>query len=271
MALSQLCEDISLKMDSKLFTCSVFIDLAKAFDTVDHGILIAKLANYGIRGVPAELIKSYLGDRCQTTVSNGTKSDPKVVTCGVPQGSILGPLLFSLYINDIPNVSSFHISLFADDACLLLSNSCPQRLEFFVNNELIKVNDWLKVNKLSVNYNKTNYIIFTKRKAKFKFNIKLEGHTIERVTNIKYLGVILNEKLHWAPHIHHIKNKISKSAYLISKLRHYVNLDTLKMVYYSLVYSHLIYCITSWGGAPTTVLQPILVLQRKIIRMMTFS
>ena len=109
-------------MEKNLVTCSVFIDLSKAFDTVDHAILLSKLNSYGIRGLANNLFKNYLDQRLQVTVVNGVRSTIKKVTCGVPQGSILGPLLFLLYVNDLPNVSLFDVRLFADNACLLLSN-----------------------------------------------------------------------------------------------------------------------------------------------------
>ena len=271
MALSQLCETLTNNIENKLITGAIFVDLAKAFDTVNHKCLLDKLYWYGIRGLPAKLLLSYLSDRTQATCTNGTKSSYKNVNCGVPQGSILGPLLFLLYINDLPNVSLFDVRLFADDACLLLDNKYPNLLELNINNELIKINNWMKVNKLSINYKKTNFMIFTRRRSNFTYRLQLEGQTLERVNSFKYLGVILSEKLSWTAHIGHLVTKISRASYIISKLRHYVDLNSLKMIYYSLVYPHLIYCITSWGKAPISVLQPLEILQRKLIRIMTNS
>ena len=129
----------------------------------------------------------------------------------------------------------------------------------------------MKVNKLSINYKKTNFMIFTRRRSNFTYRLQLEGQTLERVNSFKYLGVILSEKLSWTAHIGHLVTKISRASYIISKLRHYVDLNSLKMIYYSLVYPHLIYCITSWGKAPISVLQPLEILQRKLIRIMTNS
>ena len=205
------------------------------------------------------------------TLVNGKKSRSGNINCGVPQGSILGPLLFLLYINDLPNASSFDVRLFADDACLLLDDKNPLFLEQRVNLELTKINNWMKINKLSINYSKTNYIIFTKKLKKQNYNIHIDGNTLEKVTSTKYLGVVISEKLKWTPHIDHITSKISKSSYILCKLRHYVNLDTLKMLYYSLVYPHLIYCISSWGGASNSTLEPLNVLHRKILRIITHS
>ena len=143
MALSQLSEYLSSKLENKLFTCSIFIDLKKAFDTVNHTNLLSKLYFYGIRGLPAKLLHSYLSNRSQATLVNGYKSLPSEVKCGVPQGSILGPLLFLIYINDLARVSSFDVRLFADDACLILDDKNPKRLQNNINHELIKINNWM--------------------------------------------------------------------------------------------------------------------------------
>ena len=147
MALSQLSETITNRIENNLITSAIFLDLAKAFDTVNHKFLLDKLYCYGIRGLPAKLLESYLNNRTQSTCTNGKKSSSSNVNCGVPQGSILGPLLFLMYINDLPNVSSFDVRLFADDACLLLDNKCPNSLQSNVNVELNKISNWLKVNK----------------------------------------------------------------------------------------------------------------------------
>ena len=129
----------------------------------------------------------------------------------------------------------------------------------------------MKDNKLTINYSKTNYIIFTKKSTSHNYNISIENNVLERVKNTKYLGIILNEKLKWGPHIEHLCKKISKSSFILCKLRHYVNFNTLRMLYYSLVYPYLDYCISSWGGAPRSTLEPISILQRRIIRIITFS
>ena len=148
-------------MDNGKFSCGVFIDLKKAFDTVNHEILLAKLENYGIRGVINSWFRSYLTDRKQTTEVNNVVSEAETTLCGVPQGSVLGPLLFLLYINDIYKSSSlFSFYLFADDTSIILTNNNLKELETLVNCELGNVNDWLKANKLSLNIKKLNFVIF---------------------------------------------------------------------------------------------------------------
>ena len=139
----------------------MFLDLKKAFVTVNHQIFLAKLEKYGIRGLPLQLLESYLNNRLQYTftVVNNTKSKFNHVTCGVPQDSTLGPLLFLIYTNDMPLVSNFNTKLFANGTVLTLTNSCPRLLYKNVNSELVKINEWLKLNKFSLNINKTKFMV----------------------------------------------------------------------------------------------------------------
>ena len=241
----------------------MFIDLAKAFDTVDHEILLSKMHKYGIRGLAGDLLRSYLTGRSQTTRANGKTSEPGRVTCGVPQGSILGPLLFNIYINDLATASDLTVRLYADDACLTFSHNNLTFLQNKLNKELNLISDWLKVNKLSVNYSKSNYLIFSNTKHKHKFDIKMNENTLKQVHDINYLGVCLEESLTWKKHLEAVQTKISKASYLISKIRHYVDLATLKILYYSLVFPHINYCITVWGGTYKSSLLPIIRLQKK--------
>ena len=271
IALAQICENLSNKMDSDKITCSVFLDLQKAFDTVDHAILLQKLYSYGIRGIAAKLLHSYLSNRQQVCIVNGQKSSSKQIICGVPQGSILGPLLFLLFINDLPEVCNFEVRLFADDACLIYSDVNPTNLQINVNNELARVDEWMKTNKLSINYSKSNYIIFTRKKSQTNYNIDIQGNRLQRVSQTKYLGVIINEKLKWNDHVDYISKKISKGCYIISKIRYFVQKFTLRMLYFSLIQSHLNYCIATWGGAPKSTLNQLIVLQKKVIRIITYS
>ena len=271
MALTQIIEEISENMQNGKITCSVFLDLAKAFDTVDHQTLITKLYNYGVRGLPAKLIENYLKNRTQITLINNIKSNKEYITCGVPQGSILGPLLFIIYINDIIKSSNFKVNLFADDACLVYSCNDAKNLENNVNLELTKINTWRKLNKLSVNFSKSNYIIFTNKKNKHNYTIKMDKNTLARTEDIKYLGVIIDHKLKWKKHVNHITKKTAKVSYILSKIRHFVDISTLKTLYYSLLHPHLNYCLTAWGAAPNSTLKPLIVFQKKVLRIMTFS
>ena len=160
-ATSTIHDKIIKNIDNVLYTCCIFLDLSKAFDTVNHTILLWKLHHYfGIRGTALHLIESYLSNRYQYTNVQGHYSNKLKTTTGVPQGSCLGPLLFLLYIDDLPLASEFDTTLYADDTALLLSDRDLNSLKYKVNNELNKVDFWLRMNKLSLNYSKTNYIIY---------------------------------------------------------------------------------------------------------------
>ena len=152
-------------LDNRLTTCSIFLHLAKAFDTIDHNIFVHKLEKYGIRGLLLNLIKSYLTNRKQSSLVYGIKSGSNEILCGVPQGSALGPLHFIININDLPQANKFRVRLFADDTNLTLSHSQPQTLQASVNEKLSKINCWMSINKLSINYNTTEYLVVTNRKS----------------------------------------------------------------------------------------------------------
>ena len=178
-ALLDIVSQVQLNMDRGLFSCGIFIDLKKAFDTVDHSILLGKLHHYGIRGVIHDWFSSYLTDRTQVTQIGHNNSDKVNTLCGVPQGSVLGPLLFLIYINDIYNSSdklSFY--LFADDTNLLYADKTLKSLEAVVNTELAKIYNWLTANKLSLNLKKSNFVIFHQyqKRINFQVNLKIFDH-----------------------------------------------------------------------------------------------
>ena len=265
-AVLKLCDELSSNFNTKSITCTVFLDLRKAFDTINHKILLQKLSFYGIRGVALKLFESYLESRSQYCIVNCTKSTKKLITCGVPQGSVLGPLLFLVYVNDINLVSNFKINLFADDSCLSLSNKSAVNLEKNVNNELNKIDLWLKTNKLSLNIEKTSYIIFTNRKLQHNFKITIGSATIKRQSQTKYLGIILDEHLTWTPHIQMLQKKMASAVWALSRLRNVASTKTLRTVYFGLVHSKLQYCISCWGASPPSKLLKVKSLQKRALR-----
>ena len=193
LALIQITERIRESIDNKKFGCGIYIDLSKAFDTVNHDILLKKLEHYGVRDTSLIWFKSYLKNRKQYVYVNGESSSLEILTCGVPQGSVLGPLLFLIYINDLPNISkSLEFFLFADDTNIYFENASLKTLERTINTELKKLSNWLIINRLSLNLSKTNFVIFHPYNKKVPYNVTLiiSRKAINESQQIKYLGII---------------------------------------------------------------------------------
>jgi hypothetical protein len=272
-ALISIIDKIQVAIENRDFICGVFIDLSKAFDTVDHNILLKKLDFYGIRGLPFEWFTSYLSNRKQFVCVDNVFSDELHISCGVPQGSVLGPLLFLIYINDFSLCSKlldFH--LFADDANLFYKDN-TSNFQTNLNSELDKVYVWLCSNKLSLNVSKSNFVIFHSRQRKIDNNLEIfiNHERLNQEQSIKYLGIMIDSNLSWKSHINYTAKKVKRNIGIISKLRNYVSLSTLKRLYYALVYPFLTYGILVWGCTYQTTLQPLFILQKKAVRILTNS
>ena len=265
-AIIYLVEKVSKALDTGQFVIGVFLDLRKAFDTVNHDILIKKLESYGIRGNILNWLKSYLSNRTQYVHYNGYDSDKKTVTHGVPQSSILGPLLFILYINDFSRSSDLLFSiLFADDTSVFIEGTNYDKVIDIVNKELELINIWLIANKLTVNIKKTHYMMFHRTRIKYNIrDITINGKNVAYTKNTKFLGVIIDNKLTWSDHIIYIKNKISKSIGIIHKTRNFLTKNTLTNLYYTFVYPYLIYCVEIWGNTNDIHLDPLIKIQKKV-------
>ena len=273
-ALLDLIEDIKKKIDNGNFVCGVFLDLKKAFDTVDHKILLDKLNHYGIRGVTNEWFRSYLFQRKQFVQVNNFKSSIKEIQCGVPQGSTLGPLLFLIYINDMNTLfNQCVVRHFADDTNILFYNKKLKTIETVLNHELKKIVDWLRANKLSLNEIKTEFIIFRSPQKLLTTNIsiKLNKFKLTPVHYVKYLGMYIDNTLSWKTHINNLSNKLARANGIISKLRHYVSFQSIKSVYYAIFYSHVIYGALVWQFTSAEYISKISNIQKKSVRLMSFS
>ena len=274
MALLQLIDDVSEAIDQGRFTVGIFIDLAKAFDTVNHDILLAKISFYGIRELPYQWFASYLNNRKQYVSLDGVESQCAYVKCGVPQGSILGPILFLIYINDLNTVShKLKNIMFADDTNLFVSERSVIEITQEINKELSVVAEWFRANLLSLNVKKTSYLIFGNKNVRdLKLNISLQNTFIEKQNETKFLGVILSDDLRWNKHVNAIVNKISKTVGIISKVRHLLPRHSTRTLYLTLVEPYINNCNIIWAGPqPTTLFDKIMKIQKKYCRLITFS
>ena len=256
-AIITLVDKIITSLDKGDIVISVFLDLKKAFDTVDLHILLEKLYTYGIRGHIIKWFESYLYDRSQYVIYNNEYSETHPIKL-----STLGPLLFIIYVNDICNISNFLFNImYADDTSVLLSGDDLKDLTCLLNKELELLFIWLKSNKLSLNTQKTFYMLF--HRARIKVNnlvVKINDSVLNRVNNMKYLGVIIDHKLKWCEHISYVKNKVSKGLGIIFKARVVFDQQCLLTLYNSFVYPYLIYCIEIWGTSSQIHLQPLFLL-----------
>ena len=253
-----------------MYGCGILIDLKKAFDTVNHTILLNKLEHCGIRGSCLKWFTSYLSNRSQYVSINNTISDTKHITCGVTQGLVLGSLLFLLYINDLPNISNqLHFFLFADDTNIYFKANNLDKIQEVMNKGLKLLREWLIANRLALNVSKTNFTIFSPPNKPYKnITLLINKKAIEQ-EYVKYLGVLLDTKLSFCHHISSIKKNISRAIGIMHKMKTFVYRNILICLYYSLVYPFLIYAIPIWGVACENIINPLYVLQKRVVRIIT--
>ena len=285
MALSYITSIINGALDNKLRVAGLFLDLVKAFDTVDHQLLLRKCEFYGLRGATLALICDYLQNREHYVHINGFSSSKSLVKYGIPQGSVLGPTLFLIFINDLPNAvattsrigdlvnpapSGTRITtpLFADDATLMCVASTEQQLTSTINAAMTMTCLWLKINRLDLNINKSNFVFFSRSPNYYPWimEIATPKGIVKRSKSVKYLGIIIDEILSFKCHVKAISRILSRNLGIIRKLKHLFPSNVIRLLYFSLIHPYILYCSSVWLGTFPSVLRPIRVLQNNAIR-----
>ena len=269
-------------IENKKHVIGIFIDLSKAFDTISHEKLLDKLENYGIRGNCHLLIKNYITSRKQHTIFMNEKSDSNPISFGVPQGSVLGPLLFLLYINNIVQASTNgHFVLFADDTNIFITANTKEEAYNTANFVLKEVHNYMLGNQLHINLSKCVYMHFrprmnaTERQTcartrpyNSELNLSLAGHKLKKVDKTRFLGVIIDDKLSWDDHIEFLEAKLNSCIVTIKRIIKFIPKSQFKLIYHSLFVSHLTYCISAWGGAASSKLGKLFSIQKRCIRIL---
>lgn len=274
-AIYKLINEALNALNNKLIVGGIFFDLEKAFDCLNHSILLTKLQFYGVRGKAKAWFESYLKNRymrVQTTdegLNQTSFSAWEKITDGVPQGSILGPLLFLVYINDLPKTISDKTVpiLFADDTSIIVKSPNPKDFQTNMVTAFNSVNKWFKANLLSINVNKTYQIQFkTKNKPTLDISIACNDNPITYSPTIKFLGIYIHDTINWNYHIEYIIPKLSSACYIMRSIKQIMSYNTLKTVYYSYFNAIINYGLPFWGNSPHAI--KIFRMQKRIIRIM---
>ncbi len=275
-AINKLYESVVSSLEMHRKTVGVFLDLKKAFDCVDHNLLLDKLYNMGIRGIPFQWVKTYLFGRTQQVQVANQLSTKTKIKFGVPQGSILGPVLFLLYVNNLSEViNPEQIIQYADDTSLIFSSESTEDLEVVSNVDVNKCIQYFQDLNLLTNFIKSNFISFQLNllasQSQFIQHIVVDKHSLAEVNCTKFLGIYLDKNLDWSSHIEYICNKVSSGVFLLRNISSYCTQKVLKMAYYGLVFPYLTYGISVWGSCAEYKFTRAFILQKKAIRIISKS
>lgn len=273
-ALLYFSDWIKTQLDSGMIAGAVFIDYTKAFDNINHCILFSKLESYGITGPALTLIKSYLSDRYQSVCIEGILSSPRLINKGVPQGSILGPLLFLTYINDLQTyLNTTQCLLYADDTTIMATGNTSSELTTNLDSLLHSLENWSHANCIKINPSKTSFVVFhaPQRKITSHLSITINNVSIPQTHSATFLGVIVDSNLKFNHHVASVVNKIRFGIRALIRTRPFFSLDTLLSIYYAFIHSHINYCITSWGSTYRIHLSILISMQKQALRIITFS
>ena len=266
-ALATVTDDWLQSIDKGELTGTIFVDLQKAFDMVDHLILLSKMESMGVKGVELEWFKSYLSNRRIRTSVNNELSDEKLISSGVPQGSLLGPLLFIIFINDINSAfSKCKLHLYADDTVIYFSHKNPRVIENILNKELKSLDEWMNNNNLKINYEKTVCMLLGANgmlKRQPLLDVRIREKQLSQVKSFKYLGIVVDNNLKWDAHIEQMCNKLGKMVSYLGRLRQFVNMSELKLIYNSIVLPHFDYGDVVWQSASSSNLSQLQKIQNR--------
>ena len=252
-ALLEATDSWAFDIDRGNVNAVVFLDLKKAFDTVGHTILLSKLSAYGIQENAFNWFRSYLENRTQICSVSGSLSKTCSLQCGIPQGTILGPLLFLLYINDLPNcLTNSYPRMYADDTHLTYADKDVNIIQSCLNEDLLNISKWLIANKLTLNMNKNEFMLIGSRQ---KLNtltaspvLNINGTPLNQVSTSKSLGVLIDANLTWGSHIERLAKKVASGIAAIKRIRQFVPPATLHLIYKALIQPHFDYCNVVWGS-----------------------
>ena len=267
-AVLRIVNFIYYSFDERKIVIGVFLDLSKVFDTLNQSILLNKLKHYGVRDKELSWFKSYFKDKKQRVKYKGFQSDVLNNGIGVAQGSILGPVMYIIYMNDIVKCSNvLNFTLYADDTCVCISDENLNKGIETMNKELIFIHKWLHSNCLTLNTKKSLYVVLERNRAITNTNNKVCINNVEldKSSNTKYLGIYIDENLNWSEHINYVIRKTSKLVPILYQVRNNMSRNSLKLLNNSIIYPSFIYGNIIWGSSSKSKLNPLIVLQTRLL------